>query len=148
MTNLNAQKPIVRRRTSAIVTHENKLLVFKAVDPHDGRTMMFLPGGKIEDGETEEACTERETKEETNYKVKVDPTTRLESQYPFHWNGKNYHSITIFFRAHLTDAFQPPGPVQDDDYNKGPLWIPLSEVMQTFAYCPPIRDAVLELASR
>jgi 8-oxo-dGTP pyrophosphatase MutT (NUDIX family) len=140
--------PIVRRRTSVIVTHDNKLLVFKAVDPHDGRTMMFLPGGKIESNESEAECAERETKEETNYKVKVDETTRLESQYPFHWNGKDYHSITIFFRGQLAEAFKPAGPVQDDDYNKGPLWIPLAEVPDAFAYCPAIRDAVLELASR
>ncbi len=139
-------KPIVRRRTSVIVTYDNKLLVFKAVDPHDGRTMMFLPGGKIEDNETEVECAERETLEETNYHVKVDASTRLENQYPFHWNGKDYHSITIFFRAYLTNPFQPAGPVQDDDYNKGPLWIPLGEVPEVFAYCAPIRDAVLELA--
>ena len=138
-------QPIVRRRTSVVVAHQNNLLVFKAVDPHDNREMLFLPGGKIEENETEIEAAEREALEETNYRVKVDPTTRLERQYPFHWNGKDYHSVTYFYRAYLTDPFKPAGPVKDEDYNKGPLWIPVTQISAALSYSQPIREAVLSI---
>lgn len=43
---------IDRDRVSVVVVHENRILGFHAEDPHNKMKYFFLPGGKVESGET------------------------------------------------------------------------------------------------
>lgn len=134
-----------RRRSSAVVIHDGKVLGFNAVDPTSGQKFVFLPGGALEKSESFLESAVRETREETGYKIAVDEQTALNRKYLFHWNGKDVWCETVFYLARLDQKFSPPRRQDDADYNLGPVWIPFSEVGQTFAYHPDILWAVSKL---
>lgn len=137
-----------RVRTSAVVVLNNKLLTFFAVDPKDGREFHFLPGGAIEPEETAPEAAERETLEETGYRIEVLPSTCLDIEYDFYWNGENYHCLTFFYKAQLLTPFADPELVRDQSYNKGVVWISLNEIDSVFSYSPEITEAVRQLTQR
>ncbi len=136
-----------RERVSVICVHNHKILCFVAIDPTSGRRYYFLPGGGLEAGESEVDCGVRETWEETGYKVIVEAGSKLSKRYLFHWNGQDYDCTTHFFRGHLSEAYHPPHPVEDQEYNKGPVWIPVGKVGAIFDYNQEILEAVEELLS-
>ena len=134
--------PKKRERVSVVCVFEGKILCFLAVDPTSGEKYYFLPGGKIEPGESLVECGERETLEETGYIVRANPSSRVTRKYPFHWDGQDYDCETHFYRAHLNENYHPPAPVKDQDYNKGATWVPLSQIPQAFGYSTAILDAI------
>lgn len=136
----------MRVRTSAIVIHQNKILTFYAIDPTDGRTFHFLPGGLIEDHETAPQAAERETLEETGYSISVDVDTAIDREYSFYWNGKSYECLTLFYLGNLKSPMARA--VKDADYNKGAVWLELSEVDKVFSYSEEIHSAVKELIEK
>lgn len=136
---------IHRLRASVVVVSNDKILTFFAIDPHDGREFFFLPGGEIQGEETAPEAAERETLEETGYRVSVDVESAVDSDYDFYWNGKTYSATTIFYRARLSPPVQKQKTVNDEDYNKGPVWIPLEELEQKFHYSQPILEAIRSL---
>lgn len=137
-----SSSPQRRVRVSVVCVYQEKILCFHAVDPTSGQNYYFLPGGGLEPNENEMDCGTRETFEETGYKVRLKPTSRLTKKYTFYWNGQNCDCETHFYRAHLDENFHPPQPVTDQDYNKGPIWIELSKLRETFNYCEEILNAV------
>lgn len=145
MSKGSLQSPIPRKRVSVICVFEDKILCFVGVDPKSAKRYYFLPGGSIESGESEVTCGERETLEETGYRVRVEAATKITKQYNFFWNGLYYGCITHFYRAHLNEVFHPPKIVQDADYNKGPVWMPAGKAKAIFDYTPEILQAVLKL---
>src|SRR5215208_1762601 len=58
-------------RYQAAIVHEDQLLLLKVVDRDSGAAFWLLPGGGREAGETEEACVQREVREETFLEVAV-----------------------------------------------------------------------------
>jgi tRNA(adenine34) deaminase len=139
-------KPQLRIRTSAVIVHNNQILCFFAVDPHDGREFHFLPGGAIERGETAPEAAIRETMEETGYQIRIATASAIDKEYLFHWNGEDYLSHTLFYRGYLANPFQVPKPVNDASYNKGVRWIPIVQLEKFFSYTAEIREAVLALS--
>lgn len=133
---------VKRERVSVVCVFEGKILCFVAIDPKSGQRFYFLPGGEIEPGESEIACGMRETMEETGYKVRLESESRLTKEYAFFWNGKEYDCVTHFYRGHLDEVFHIPHPVSDQDYNKGPVWIPTGKIHALFEYSKTIHDAV------
>jgi 8-oxo-dGTP pyrophosphatase MutT (NUDIX family) len=134
-----------RVRTSVVVVHNGKLLTFFAIDPHSKKEYYFLPGGAIESNETATEAAERETYEETGYKIEVDPGTCLDKDYIFHWNNEDFDCLTFFYRGRLLYPFADPDVVVDASYNKGVVWIPLGEIADKFSYSEIIRDTLVEL---
>jgi 8-oxo-dGTP diphosphatase len=134
-----------RVRSSAVILENGKILTFFAVDPVDGREFHFLPGGKIEPEETAPESAERETLEETGYRVVVDPSSALDKEYHFYWAGETYDVLTIFYRAFLADSNSKPSIVSDAPYNLGVKWIPLAEIGTIFSYSKEILAAIREL---
>lgn len=61
--------------TCAIIEHEGRVLVTQRSDTMQEPLLWEFPGGKIEQGETEEACLVREIQEELN--IRVRPLKRL-----------------------------------------------------------------------
>lgn len=145
MTANNTTEPISRERVSVVCCHDNQILCFFAVDPTSSRQYYFLPGGGIEPGESELRCGERETLEETGYLVTALPDSKRTAKYHFNWDGKIYLTTTHFYKAVLAQEFVPAGTVSDQDYNKGPRWIPVSEVEKYFDYNLEILEAIRAL---
>ncbi len=132
-----------RVRTSVIVVRNDQLLAFLAVDPTSGREYFFLPGGKIEADEAAPEAAERETLEETGYRVKVDPAVNVDREYLFHWNGEDFECLTIFYWATLASPMQ--STVHDAAYNKGTHWVPVAEIPAIFSYNSEILSAIQEI---
>lgn len=132
-----------RVRTSVVVIKNDKILTFLAIDPTSGKEYFFLPGGKIEEDEAAPEAAERETFEETGYKVEVDPSSNTDREYQFFWNGETYDCLTIFYRGHIVSPIA--AKVRDADYNKGAHWIPVEDIPQVFSYSPEILAAIEDL---
>ena len=132
-----------RVRASVVVISNGRILTFLAVDPTSGKEYFFLPGGGIEDDETAPGAAERETLEETGYRVEVDPSSNVDREYKFFWNGEMYDCLTIFYRGHLKAPMA--AKVADADYNKGVRWIPVDDVAAVFDYSPEILSAIEDL---
>jgi 8-oxo-dGTP pyrophosphatase MutT (NUDIX family) len=134
---------ISRVRTSVVCIHNGKLLGFNAEDPTSGKPYVFLPGGGIEGHETAPEAAERETLEETGFKVAVDPMQSVDKEYRFSWDGEDYDVLTIFYFARLVSPLQRP--VSDAPYHRGVTWVPMDEIRETFSYTPEILAAIEEL---
>lgn len=59
-------------RYQAAILRGEEILLIKHQEHVSGRAYWVLPGGGIEDGETEVQCVQREVREETNLEVKVE----------------------------------------------------------------------------
>jgi ADP-ribose pyrophosphatase YjhB (NUDIX family) len=60
-----------RTRYQAAIMRDEEILMIKHQEHENGHAYWVLPGGGIEDGETEIQCVHREVQEETNLEVKV-----------------------------------------------------------------------------
>ena len=134
---------ILRRRVSTVVIHNNHLLGFHAEDPSSGRRYFFIPGGRIEEGESASMAAVRETLEETGYQIEVLDEPKIIRRYDFEWDGVLNDCETVFVIGRLLN--HTPVDVDDASYHRGVAWIPLSNVAATLAYHDDIREPVEEL---
>lgn len=124
----------LRKRVSVIVIQNGRVLGFRAQDPANQKRYIFLPGGKIEAGETIEQAAIRETQEETGYQIKIESGfTKLE-RYNFAWNGACHDCQTWYLQGVLAPLSQAPPPVIDADYNQGVQWTDIDDVPNIFGY--------------
>jgi tRNA(adenine34) deaminase len=135
-----------RVRATAVLVHNGRILSFFAVDPSSQREYYFLPGGEVDPDETAPEAAERETLEETGFKISVDPMSAVDREYFFYWDGEDYDCLTVFYWAKLTSPLQDS--VNDRDYNKGVAWVPLAEVKEKFSYNEEILSAIQELIEK
>ncbi|HWU43808.1 MAG TPA: tRNA adenosine(34) deaminase TadA, partial [Bdellovibrio sp.] len=134
-----------RRRASVVVVHQGQILGFHAVDPTSQAKYFFIPGGGIENGESPVMTAERETFEETGYKIRVLEDSAFHRKYDFFWNGKVHHCDTVFYLGVLDEEWHPVRKVRDADYHRGVAWIELKTIDQVFAYDSNILWAVRKL---
>ncbi|NBO38604.1 NUDIX hydrolase [bacterium] len=139
----------LRERVSIVVVHQGKILGFHAEDPQNKKMYFFIPGGRIEDGESALEAAQRETFEETGYRIEVLEESVIRRRYDFEWDGRVFDCITLFFAGRLIseDAEQ----VRDADYHRGAAWVSLAEVDEIFAYHKDILEpvkALLKLAEK
>ena len=132
---------LTRIRASAVVVHAGKLLVVRLEDPHTKVTQLFVPGGKIEDGESAAAAAIRETFEETGVRIQLSNPIPFKTTYPFRWNDVVYQCTTSFFAAGCNDS-SIPGINDDAPYNKGAFWLNLHEVEKAIGFDQQISAAV------
>ena len=59
-------------RYQAAIVREQHILLIQHQEHADGHTYWLLPGGGMEDGETEIQCVQREVREETHLEVTVE----------------------------------------------------------------------------
>jgi 8-oxo-dGTP pyrophosphatase MutT (NUDIX family) len=134
----------VRTRACSLVLRKDQLLMVRLEDPVSKKQYLFPPGGKVESGESPVHAAQRETLEETGYRVHVDETSESLLRYPFHWGGTTYQCATYFYRASLTDD-APPLPVTDTEYHRGVVWLPVPQLEKELAYHPQLSQALREL---
>jgi 8-oxo-dGTP pyrophosphatase MutT (NUDIX family) len=134
-----------RIRASMVCTFDNKILVFKGIDPYSGKIYWFLPGGSIEPTEKPYQCAERETLEETGYKVKALPETEIVKHYDFTWDNIQYDCTTYFYKGVLQTPLAKPATVKDAEYNKGADWLPIENIEKDFGYTEEIKAAIKTL---
>jgi tRNA(adenine34) deaminase len=139
---------VYRHRSSVVVLHDKEILGFYGEDPISEKRYFFLPGGKIDDGESAVEASVRECFEETGYRIRVIPESAIEKKYDFFWNGQNHHCHTVFYLAVLDEKWHEPRPVQDAAYHRGAAWISKNSVAEVFGYDSSILAAVQKLLKR
>lgn len=102
------------------VTTEGEVLLLRQGHHTIGRTLLGLPAGTLEPGETPEACARRELEEETGYRV--GRLTHLASYFTS--PGYTDERLTIF-RA--DDCAPAEGEIDPDELIR-PAPIPLADV--------------------
>jgi 8-oxo-dGTP diphosphatase len=79
-------------RYQGAIVQDDHILLIKHMPLHGGSPYWLIPGGRIEDGETEVECVQREMKEETNLDVKVIRQVLDEPSLP----GDLYRQLRTF----------------------------------------------------
>jgi tRNA(adenine34) deaminase len=137
-----------RIRASVICVQDNELLCVRLRDPKSGIARLFPPGGAIEPGESASAAAQRETLEETGYRVVLASGPAHVAHYPYTWNGTLRRVTTHFFRASLVGGKQDGAPVHDASYHEGVVWLPLAKLDLELGFEPAILAAVRTLVAR
>lgn len=137
---------IVRLRASVVCVESHELLCVCLRDPSTGVARLFVPGGRIEPGESALAAAERETLEETGYGIELDPASELVARYLFVWDRRQVHCTTHFFRARLRGDKATHESVRDAAYNEGVVWLPLERLEIELGFHSAILRAVASLA--
>ncbi|HKU40842.1 MAG TPA: NUDIX hydrolase [Polyangiales bacterium] len=134
-----------RIRASVVCVYRAQLLCVRLRDPHSGLDRLFVPGGALEPGESAAHAAERETFEETGYRVAVELESELTVTYPFVWNGTLFDVTTHFFRGALQDPIAQPRAAGEPTYNEGVQWLALSELERELGFDAAILGATRRL---
>lgn len=132
-----------RNRVSIVVLHKKKILGFHAQDPYNKKAYFFLPGGKIESGESAKEAAIREAFEETGYRIKVIDGTKVTRRYDFEWDGVVNDCTTQFMAGQLID--EKPMPVSDAPYHQGVAWVSVSDIESVFGYHKDILESIQQI---
>ena len=110
------------REAAYVVLTDGKL--FAVVKKRSGK--LFLPGGKIENEESPEACIARECMEETGIKVTVKDYFAQGERYFFHEASNRYsHAIGHFY---FSDEFEKVSEPLEEGNEV--LWLPYEEAVR------------------
>jgi len=129
----------MRKRSSVVCIAKGKILVVILRDPQTEIANYFVPGGKIEEGESPKDAGIRETLEETGYQIEVvgEPLFR---QCPFVWAGQLYDCHTWFYLGKLASDKQDV--VDDASYNLGSDWLDVSEIDKYLGFNEEILEPI------
>ncbi len=138
----------IRIRASALIVHDEKLLLIKCHDEPVG-LHYNIPGGGTDYGESLEVAVKREVMEETCAEVNVGQLLMIlealfrDERLP---EGMN-HSIRFYFRCELVDIAQPRLPDIPDEHQTGVEWIPIAELTH-IPLLPAIGDLIQKVLKR
>lgn len=106
----------------AIMIYQNRILVNTWKDGYS-----FLPGGKVNHGETLSGALDREIYEELQVRVRSARLTYLIENF-YEQPGKSIHELGFYYRITYDDSVinQPEEIVHPDDDDLRFEWVPLS----------------------
>jgi len=94
-------------RYQGLIVENDSVLLIKHTERATGRSYWIIPGGGLDDDETEEECVIREVREETNLDVEIE---RLLFDEPGHPNGVYRRRKTFLCKpvgGHPSPGFEP-----------------------------------------
>ncbi len=113
-----------RTACRAVILQDGKLLL-----SYETKTdQWMLPGGGLEDGESEEACCAREVAEETGYVIRPSACALEIDEYYQDWKWVNryfFGTVTGRCETRLTD--------REKEVGMEPRWLPLKEIVGIFS---------------
>ncbi len=101
-------------RVAAIVRRENTLLVCRS--ERDG--FCFLPGGRVQDGESTSKALKRELREELGLESRVERAVFFTENF-FNLHGRRFHELCLYYEVALPEL--APLPLVAD--NDALLWL-------------------------
>ncbi len=108
-------------RVAAIAVHQGHLLVAKA----DGADHCFLPGGRVEAGETSAEALRRELREELAVDAAMGRLVWVVENF-FPGAGRRYHEISLYFTVDLPASVLRPSFARRDPVDRIDLsWRPV-----------------------
>ena len=109
----NTEKQIIIRKNGIAVFRDKKILMARSKKNPE---VFYFPGGKMEAGETDIQCMERETMEELSASIDVANTKFLERfQEPAH-NKLNILIDISLYETNLLDDPKPSSEVEEIRY--------------------------------
>ena len=113
-----------RTACRAIVCREGRLLL-----SHGRATgLWMLPGGGLEDGESETECCVREVAEETGTMIRLSGCILEIDEYYEDWRHRN-----LYFEGEVVGAAQMKLTERERFEDMGPGWLPVAEIMDIFS---------------
>jgi ADP-ribose pyrophosphatase YjhB (NUDIX family) len=90
--------PSIRPKVVCLLRNSSRILLIRAVDPHDGSCFLLPPGGGVEFGETLEQAVIREVLEEVG--VHLPSAKRLGMfENMFQFAGRPEHELVFVYEA-------------------------------------------------
>jgi ADP-ribose pyrophosphatase YjhB (NUDIX family) len=142
------EKPIPRLGARAVILHEGRVLLLRAVEP--GRTYYFLPGGHVKHGERAQEAAVREVLEETGLSVSIERALGVRefiaarhAKRPANMPA-GHHVLAIIFLCKLEGS--PEGRFQRDAGAggvSGMEWIEVAKVAQLELHPPHLKTLLL-----
>ena len=116
-----------RVATAAVVTDDRNriLLLRRAMDALTGAGEWGVPGGKLDPGETLEACAARELDEETG--VKATTLERMQTLTEDMAWGPDLHFINLY---HRVTAWEGEARIMEPTKHIGLRWVHPEEIME------------------
>ena len=136
-------------RSAGVVIREGHVLVVRM----DNEEFNYLPGGRVEFGETSDCALEREIKEELNCKCKVGRLLFSVENF-FRLNDEQFHELGRYYEVELPDNFpfaisNQPFVTYDEGHKLVFNWVRLQDNSLAEAGLQPkwIRKELLDLPS-
>lgn len=109
--NTDGTKRRFNYRVAAILEHEGKLLIHKPV----GMDYTYIPGGRVQIGESSEDAVKRELREELDISLNIVGVPYVVENF-FEYDGEIYHELSFFFKVTTQDTQNLPkeGEIRDN----------------------------------
>lgn len=104
--------------TAAIIINEDRVFCARRAAGKSQAGLWEFPGGKVENGETDEVCLARELHEELGICAEVGRH--------FMTNVHEYDDKIVELRAYFVNSFE--GEIQPNDHDQL-KWLPISQLM-------------------
>lgn len=129
----------MRTRAAGIVIRDNKILLMKRVK--NGRLYYTIPGGSVEEGETNTGAAEREVYEETRVQMRV---IKLLYRHEFDTGEVQEYYLCKYLSGEPRLEESEESAISSETNSYEPLFIPISKLADLPIVPPKIKERLLE----
>lgn len=135
---LKTQEGYFNFRVAGVIIHNDKVLFMKS-------DIYYLPGGRVNFGESSQQAIQREIKEELHFDIK-DCRPIWMNECFFNENGSKYHEIGIYYLISIEngefDVFDDEFILTENGRINKFQWIPIKELSEKPVYPLFIREEI------